>query len=88
MAQHLGVAFIYEEDEVELEAVQEMLTPETLLTLPPEWVAKLHEAASQADIEIVSDLLNEIREEHQAVAKGLQKMADEFRFDKIMALAG
>jgi len=91
MAQHLGVEFVYEEEE---EAVQtpsgsrEALTPEALSGLPGEWVAQLHEAASQADEEMVMSLIEQIEGEHDGLARGLRELVGEFQFGKIIALAG
>ena len=71
-----------QEKERDAAALQEALTPEALL-------AKLHREASHADLERVSDLIDEIDEieaEHQAVAEGFRALLDEFRFDRMMAL--
>ena len=86
MTQHLGVAFVYEEEEVQDDVSSGALTPESLSTLSSEWVGQLHKAATQADMEVISELIDEITGDHSDVAKGLQELVDDFRFDKIMAL--
>jgi len=86
MAQQLGIAFVYEEEELPDDVLSGALTPESLSTLSSEWVGQLHKAATQADMEVISELIDEITSNHSDVAKGLQELVDDFRFDKIMEL--
>ena len=90
LTEHLGARFEYEEekqnDQGQQAATRRLLSPEDLLSLPEEWVDRLREAASQADTDVVSNLILEIENEHGKLAEGMRDLVDTFRFDKILTL--
>jgi predicted Zn-dependent protease with MMP-like domain len=90
MAQYLGARYVYEEinseDNSELTTI-EKLTAEALAIMSDEWLKELSEAAALINDRLIAQLLSEIPEEHQALAKAIQKEVDEFDFDRIMYLA-
>jgi CheY-like chemotaxis protein len=90
MAQYLGARYVYEEINSELSselASIEKLTAEALAIMSDEWLMELSEAAALINDRLIAQLLSEIPEEHQALAKAIQKEVDEFDFDRIMYLA-
>jgi CheY-like chemotaxis protein len=89
LAKHLGVRFIYYEDQphpppAHPADVEELLSPETLAALPSDWTAALHQAAMQADSALILTLLAQIQEQHPELAGALARLAHDFRFDVIM----
>jgi hypothetical protein len=63
-----------------------LLVPDDLQHLPGEWLKELHYASMLGDIDMITGLISQIRDEHRAVAKQLQHFADTFRFDHITML--
>jgi signal transduction histidine kinase/DNA-binding NarL/FixJ family response regulator/HAMP domain-containing protein len=94
LAKHLGVRFIYQEDDAETAVAgegageEELLTPQALAELPPGWAERLHSAAVQADGEQVLQLVEEIRGRNETVAEALAGLARNFRYDILMNWTG
>jgi PAS domain S-box-containing protein len=90
LAKHLGVRFVYEEGArpvgVPAEAAAGLLTTAALAALPADWVASLHQAASQLDADLILDLLDQIRDQHAPLADAMEGLVYDFRFDTILAL--
>jgi signal transduction histidine kinase/DNA-binding NarL/FixJ family response regulator len=90
LTKHLGAKFEYEEetptDQEQQAASGRLLTPADLSSLPEDWVDKVREAASQADSDVVSNLISEIENEHSELAEGMKDLVDTFRFDRILTL--
>jgi PAS domain S-box-containing protein len=90
LTKHLGVRFVYEEDAQPLgrpaEAAAGLLTTAALAALPADWVASLHQAATQLDADLILDLLDQIRDQHAPLADALERLVHDFRFDTILAL--
>ena len=89
MANHLGVRFVYE-DKAEPPPAESTsrqgLTKEAVSVLSPEWVAEVHEAATQADAEMIIRLIEGIKSEDGDVADGLSALVAGFQFEQIMGL--
>ena len=90
MAQHLDLRYIYQDlapDESDADIrVQVNLTPSILADLPADWVAELGHAAARGRANRILDLIEQIRLNYARVAKVLEVLVHEFRFDKIVAL--
>ncbi|NES19132.1 MAG: response regulator [Symploca sp. SIO3E6] len=90
MAEHLGVVYLYEEPTKTISpqksSTQEVLTPEVLAFMPTEWIAQLHQAASQLNDTLVFQLLEQIPETHTSLAETLADLAEQIRFDLIIEL--
>ncbi|MEG4105668.1 AAA family ATPase [Microcoleus sp. S13_C5] len=98
MAEHLGVQYIYEDlpnftlSQLEGQdlSVKAGETTEnlrtTLATLPAEWVTQLHQAAIDADAELILNLVAAIPESNTSFAEAIADWANNFRFDKITNL--
>jgi len=89
MSEHLGVQFTYSEEAPAARnqaAAATRLEAEDLSILPAEWRSKLHQAASQADSEMVLELLRGLDADHTELAGALEDLGRNFRFDVIMEL--
>jgi two-component system sensor histidine kinase/response regulator len=90
MAEHLGLEFIYQDlSEVkDLGDTQLHAEPDSadLVDLPADWVTQMRQAATRGEKQRVLDLVEQIREDHTALAKGLAALANDFRFDRLVTL--
>ena len=89
---HLGVRFVYEDSVKQAPSkdpdTQRIRTLKGLVgDAPAEWITALHQAAAQADADLVMELVAEIQPEHKLLAEGLTALVNNFRFDTIMALS-
>ena len=83
LSRHLGVRFVYADEEPVAESA---LTAADLVGLPPELIAQLGESARNADDAAIVQLLQQVGEDHAALAGQLSDMASQFRFVEIIAL--
>ncbi len=91
MSKHIGVKFVYEEGQQvasskEQIAEQEILTPETLAALPAEWLAALKQGAEETDVEVLFEVIEQIREHDAVIADALKRLAEDFEYDEILGL--
>ncbi len=90
MTKHLGIRFIYEDQNQSLppqpEMLPEELTSEALAEMPAQWLVQLHQAAALAKAKPIFQLLEQIPESHAALANTLTDLVNNFRFDKLMDL--
>jgi signal transduction histidine kinase/DNA-binding response OmpR family regulator len=90
MTQYLGVRYLYEKihPEEPLESANiERLSAADLTIMPKQWLSELAEAAVLINERQITELLQQIPESHQALAKAIQKEVDNFDFDRLMNLA-
>ncbi len=90
LAQYLNVKYIYEQ--VHSPATSQLanadrLTAIALAVMPEQWLRELAEAAVLIDQQLVSQLLDQIPEQHQALVTAIQNEVDNFDFDRLMNLA-
>ncbi|MEG4121011.1 AAA family ATPase [Microcoleus sp. N9_B4] len=90
MAKHLGVGYIYEEQELPSPPSNVSGEPlnftDLLAGMSQEWIVKLYEAAIDADAELVFQLLEEIPESHAFELQTLRNWVTKFQFEKILDL--
>jgi CheY-like chemotaxis protein len=92
MSKHIGVRYVYEEDSkiAESPGRGEKLEFEDLKSemaiLPIELLASLEEATELSDMEMVNQVVAEIRSRNASLADVLARLADNFEYDKIFAL--
>ncbi|MEG4440528.1 AAA family ATPase [Microcoleus sp. AT9_B5] len=90
MAKHLGVRYICEEQQLPsppYNVTGEPLNFTYLLTaMSKKWLIKLHEAALEADSELVSQLVEEIPEFQGLELQTLRGWVNKFQFEKILDL--
>jgi PAS domain S-box-containing protein len=94
MKRYLGLQYLYEEqtETTETRAMAgekpgQTLNTDALKVMPVEWCDRLYQAAAQGSDLLVLRLIAEIPTEHAALAKSLNDLVENFRFDQIMALA-
>lgn len=87
LTKHLGVKFLYEDDEEPItEAEAEATISEALTQLLPEWIATFHEAANRADTDEMLTLLSQVESDHADAVKELTDMVNNFRLEELIAL--
>jgi signal transduction histidine kinase/FixJ family two-component response regulator len=89
MTQYIGVSYLYEEinpPDLSAMASIEELTVEALGIMPDDWLRELVKAASLLNNRLIAELLAQIPNEHQVLAKAIQKQVDDFDFDPIINL--
>ncbi|MEG5064417.1 AAA family ATPase [Microcoleus sp. B3-A4] len=90
MAKHLGVGYIYQEEELPSPPSNVTGEPlnftDLLAAMSKEWIVKLYEAAIDADSELVFQLLEEIPESQAFELQTLRNLVNKFQFEKILDL--
>ncbi|HEY9601428.1 MAG TPA: AAA family ATPase [Allocoleopsis sp.] len=90
MAKHLGVRYLYQEQESPSRpapvAVEPLNLADLLAAMPKKWIVKLHEAALDADAELVYQILTEVPESHALVRQTCKGWVKKFQFEKILDL--
>ena len=93
MAQHLGVQYIYAENNQPLgrskqPSSRRSSSPELkavcLAVMSKEWIEQLHQAAVQVDADVIFHLLEQIPASHAALAERLSDLTQRFCFDEII----
>ncbi|MGL6341575.1 MAG: ATP-binding protein [Waterburya sp.] len=89
IGKYLNVNYLYEEQVESLTTAQlplAELTPENLTVMSLEWRSQLYAAAAKVDNQEILQLLAEIPDEYESLAKGLENLVEQFRCDKIIDL--
>lgn len=92
MARHLGVRYIYEEEAAgrkakgEAEALGDALTPKALAGLPDDLLAELRQAVIDLDVDVIQAIIEGVREVNGPVGDGLADLAEDYQYDRILAL--
>ncbi|MEM9165184.1 MAG: response regulator, partial [Cyanobacteria bacterium P01_F01_bin.4] len=89
IAQHLGVQYLYAENDQPFSAQQvsdSMLRADSLSVMPDEWIEQLHRAAVRVDADEIFQLLTQIPAEQAALADVLSDLTHRFCFDEIVDL--
>ncbi|MBN1484880.1 MAG: PAS domain S-box protein [Chloroflexia bacterium] len=86
LEQHLGVRFVYEQDQARPKRPLPTGQIMTLAALPPDWIGQLYQAARMADAEQLLQIIERMRPDYTPLAEGLANLVHNYRFDTIMAL--
>ena len=90
IAKYLPVSYIYDEIDVsEIDIVPDssnLSQIEDLSFMPPDWLEKVYQAASQLDEQTLLQLIQEIPERHELVKEVLAHKVSNFDFDVILEL--
>ncbi|GAA6623147.1 response regulator [Scytonema sp. NUACC26] len=90
IAHHLGVRYVYEEEERSLSLQSgekpENLTPAELTVMPAEWQQELHWAAASCADDKVLQLIEQIPDQYGNLKLALADLAKDFRLDRILEL--
>lgn len=74
------------EDKSAYEIDQTILTPVTLAMLPDELRTNLQQAAEMIDLEMITTLIDQIRQQNEPLAEALTGLVKNYRFDMLQAL--
>ncbi|MEO1402088.1 MAG: AAA family ATPase [Cyanobacteria bacterium J06635_1] len=89
IAQHLGVQYIYAEND-QLFNPQQLtgtaLQADSLSVMPDEWIKQLHQAAVRVDADVIFQLVAQIPADQAALADVLSDLTHRFCFDEIVDL--
>ncbi|MDB9519881.1 response regulator [Roseofilum reptotaenium CS-1145] len=89
MARYLDIEYVYEEekgigeDDLPLAREEIALTPDRLTPLPKSWLDRLHQAATEADSDLLLALIAEIEEGDRPLAHTLTTLVKNFDFETI-----
>jgi signal transduction histidine kinase/ABC-type amino acid transport substrate-binding protein/FixJ family two-component response regulator len=92
MKKHLGIRYIYENDENLPDSGQaekehhNVLTPEAVSALTPEIVKELENAAIRGNMDAVTAVIGQIRVSNASLADALSELADGFQYAEILRL--
>ncbi len=92
ISKHLGVKYMYADTTESLSSSQKPQSPEynlgsdSLSIMSAEWREKLHQAASQANEDLIWQLLTQIPQQYGEITTALGKLVDELRFEQIINL--
>jgi CheY-like chemotaxis protein len=89
MSEHLGVRYVYEESrkskvENPKLKVEEVLMPEALAALPHNVLENLEHATLDSDVNLIKQVIHDVRSHDVALADALARLAHEFDYDMIL----
>ena len=90
-ARHLGVGDVYEEDDGQKDRDKapspgDALTPEALAQFPDDLRKELKQAILELDVDLIQVVIERIRDVNTIVADGLADLANNYQYEKILAL--
>ncbi|NEO83133.1 MAG: response regulator [Spirulina sp. SIO3F2] len=93
LGQHLGVEYLYAEEEQSTELYPSesppvVWNPAELAAMPRDWQQRLYEASQSLDDEMALAVIAELPEERAALAAGLREMISNFELGEIQKLLG
>jgi nitrogen-specific signal transduction histidine kinase/CheY-like chemotaxis protein len=90
MHKYLNIQFVYEETKEEIGDSQAKTDRQKLKSemaaLPADWQADFQEATIALDTELMATHIDQIRHQNESLANALTEMADNFEYDRILAL--
>ncbi len=91
IGKHLGVRYIYEDPApVSVaglgDSSQQVLTPEALASLSPEWMAQFKQNILSVDMEAIASSIAQIHTVNPSLADTLQDCINDFEYDRILAI--
>jgi PAS domain S-box-containing protein len=93
MGKHLGVRYIYE-DPIKAsvadtgESSYDVLTPEAMASLAPDWIAIFKQRILSVDMEAIACSIEQIRTVNPSLADTLQDCINNFEYDRILNAIG
>ncbi|HBB30576.1 MAG TPA: hypothetical protein DC064_01665, partial [Cyanobacteria bacterium UBA9273] len=87
MSRHIGVRYIYEEPTAADAAAENVaIAKVAMAAIPAEWLATLEQAILEADWELMTSAIAQIRTLDNALADRLQKSIERFEYENILNL--
>ncbi len=65
--------------------IEEVLTLAALAALPAEWLAMLKQGAEETDVEVLFEVIQQIRERDATLAGVLARLVEDFEYDEMLA---
>jgi len=89
IAEHLGVRYIYDDSTEQSGQPSDSysLTPDSLKVMPNEWISQLNRSATICRDDEILQLIQQIPQTHTDLAKALDDLNYNFRFEEIMNLS-
>jgi CheY-like chemotaxis protein len=89
MSKHLGIRYVYEESSKvagSRQRTEEVLTSEALAALPHNVLENLEHATLDSDVNLIRQIIHDVRSHDAALADALARLAHEFNYDTILKL--
>ncbi|MEM6611923.1 MAG: PAS domain S-box protein [Cyanobacteria bacterium P01_C01_bin.72] len=86
IAQYLPVTYTYAAQEASAPTETSQLAAEDLSFMPPQWLTRVNQAASQLNEQLLQELIAEIPESHISIRTALAQKVTNFDFDEILEL--
>ncbi len=87
LTKHLGVKYIYAETQPTLNPVlKEELISDALTVMSQDWISKLYQAALEADVQVVMQLITQIPDTQIFMIQSLTQLVRKFQFEQIVEL--
>ncbi|MEO1670385.1 MAG: PAS domain S-box protein [Cyanobacteria bacterium J06631_2] len=86
IAQYLPVTYTYAAKEASAPAKKSQLAAKDLSFMPPQWLKRVNQAASQLNEQLLQELIAEIPESHDFIRTALAQKVTNFDFDVILEL--
>lgn len=94
LAEHLGVRYLYQQNNPQPIASKpptepanlDWLTPNSLKVMPNQWIAELYVAASMCRDDLILELINQIPQSNTKLIEALGELNYNFQFEQIMCL--
>ena len=91
MSKHVGVRYIYEDqvavNSSNIKATEpQSLTPDAFANLPTEWLVSLKQAILNLDLDLITNVIEQIRQENPLLANALNNCINDFEYDTILTL--
>ncbi|GAA6622013.1 PAS domain S-box protein [Scytonema sp. NUACC26] len=86
LAEYLHVSYIYQavDDKQTKQQISFDELGSLLAQMPDSWIARLHTAATLADLDLITPLIEEISGSHYMISNALQNLVNDFQYDYIM----
>ncbi|MFH1518784.1 MAG: response regulator, partial [Pseudomonadota bacterium] len=86
MARHLGLEYLYEDEQMPPGGAESEVRPEQLAALPAELLRRLHQAAVELDTAQALELIGQIATNNASVGSGLEMLAKRLEYDRLLKL--
>ncbi|MGV0025302.1 ATP-binding protein [Phormidesmis priestleyi] len=86
MAEHLGVRYIYADEQNNQPSPSHSLTVADLAEMPIDWIDQLHQAALRINAKQILQLVKQIPETQDHLIQALTDLVEHFCFEEIIAL--
>jgi signal transduction histidine kinase/DNA-binding response OmpR family regulator len=89
LTKHLGIKYIFAETNSRTldERSESVLTSQQLTCMSEQWITQLHEAALEADTNLVMQIIGQIPDRENLLIQSLTQLVRKFEFEKLVDLA-